>query len=77
MDGNMIKVAIDIPSFNGVGLTFNHTANTPVAYFTYLSQENNKQTPPIGVSTDGTDLFFFPDRSSSQRDILKKLSIAY
>jgi hypothetical protein len=70
----MITVPINPTQFTDAGFTFTHTSGALTAYFTVTSAA---KPVPVGVSTDGTNLFFFPERSASQRVLLVTLGIAF
>ena len=69
----MISIAIPADQFAASGLNFAPGANT--ATFTFPAAANQKPVI-VSVVVSGTNLLFFPERSSLQRRLLAVLNIS-
>lgn len=75
----MIKHEIPEDHFASSGLSFTIPVGSPVAVFTYPKADPEDETEralTVQVATNGTELRFFPERSTAQKILMNKLGIA-
>lgn len=70
----MMTVAINIDAFAAAGLTYN--SGNPVATFSFPDTSPLYPSAEVRVKADDTNLYFFPERSSSQKAVLAILGLA-
>jgi hypothetical protein len=57
------------------GITFEHEDGAATAWFKIPNTDPMKPSINVDVRVDGTNLSFFPERSSAQRHILSLLGV--
>lgn len=70
----LVQIAAD--NFSGSGLTFVYTPGAPEATFTFPSVKDGVAGIAVSVRTDGTNLRFYPERSSAHCAVLAKLGVS-
>jgi hypothetical protein len=73
----MMRLKIDEASFKAAGLTF-ALDNPKHGTFTFTETITHHGTPlTVGVEVSGDELWFFPERSAGQRQVVASLGRPY